>query len=57
MTQSSLLGDLASVDAHRRIKPIPLSLRNDEELLHEPGIEISHKTVRFLEPVRFAVRG
>jgi hypothetical protein len=25
----------------------PLSLRNGEDLLHERGIEISHKTVRF----------
>ena len=25
----------------------PLSLRNVEDLLHERGIEISHKTVRF----------
>jgi putative transposase len=25
----------------------PLSLRNVEDLLHEPGIEVSHETVRF----------
>jgi putative transposase len=25
----------------------PLSLRNDEDLLHERGIEVSHETVRF----------
>ncbi len=25
----------------------PLSLRNVEDLLHEPGIEISHETIRF----------
>jgi putative transposase len=25
----------------------PLSLRNVEDLLHERGMEISHKTVRF----------
>jgi putative transposase len=25
----------------------PLSLRNVEDLLHEGGIEVSHKTVRF----------
>jgi transposase-like protein len=25
----------------------PLSLRNVEDLLHEPGIEVRHETVRF----------
>jgi transposase-like protein len=25
----------------------PLSLRNDEDLLHERGIEISHETAKF----------
>ena len=25
----------------------PLSLRNDEDLLHESGTEISHETVRY----------
>jgi putative transposase len=25
----------------------PLSLRNVEDLLHEPGIDVSHETVRF----------
>jgi putative transposase len=25
----------------------PLSLRNVEDLLHEPGVEISHETVRY----------
>ena len=31
----------------------PLSLRNDEDLLHERGIDITHETVRFWW-VRFA---
>jgi putative transposase len=29
----------------------PLSLRNVEDLLAERGIDISHETVRFVEPV------
>jgi putative transposase len=29
------------------LPPLPLSLRNVEDLLHERGIEISHETVRY----------
>jgi putative transposase len=25
----------------------PLSLKNDEDILHERGIDVSHETVRF----------
>jgi hypothetical protein len=41
------LGDPASLDGHRLTKPIPLSLRNVKELLHERGFKVSHETVRF----------
>ncbi len=29
------------------LHPLPLSLRNVEDLLHEQGIEISHETVQY----------
>ena len=27
--------------------PVPLSLRNVEDLLHERGVDVSHETIRF----------